>query len=382
MHDVISFTQNLLSIPSVTPNAEDILNYLEKQLQEKNFTTIRLPFSEKNTLPVDNLFATYGKGKKILAFAGHVDVVPPGDLALWTVNPWGGEIKESLIYGRGIVDMKGAIACFISAAFDYIEVNPECSIALLLTGDEEGPAINGTRKMVEWLKTQPYTIENYIVGEPTCPNYIGEMIKIGRRGSISFFLSVKGVQGHVAYPEKACNPIDILLTILQELKKIIWDVGTEHFLPTHLEITTIDVGNPTTNIIPSGAKATFNLRFNILHTSNSLTDTINEICKKYCHTINAAYDLALHCGAHPFYNTPGDFTQLVEEAHLTVLGKKPCLSTTGGTSDARFIKEIGNVVECGLVNEMAHKIDEHCAVEDLHRLKKLYKEIILRYFNT
>lgn len=382
--DPLALSKALIACPSVTPVDEGALKTLQDALEPFGFAPNFLPFSAENEDDVNNLYTVSGKSGKNLCFAGHTDVVPEGNIDDWTVHPYKPEVIDGILYGRGTVDMKCAIACFAAAASEYIAENSgniSGKISFLITGDEEGPAVNGTRKMLAWLKEQRETINDCIVGEPTNPEALGDMIKIGRRGSITFYLTVEGTQGHVAYPHLACNPVPYLLDILQQVSNHVLDEGTDYFDPSNLEVTTIDVGNKADNVIPARAKATFNIRFNDHHTSEELIEWASSICSHVVAKNDAIdYILNTRLTGESFLTQPGELSSLVSNAVEKVTGRKPELSTTGGTSDARFIKDICPVVECGLINKTAHKVDEHIPVEDLYQLTKIYKEIITQYF--
>lgn len=375
----LEFSIALISRPSITPVDAGAINLLVDTLTPLGFTCDTQTFSEDGTPPVKNLYARLGKEGKNLCFAGHTDVVPVGDEAAWRINPFKPEVIDGILYGRGVVDMKGAICCFIAAISEYLHERKtpfQESISLLITGDEEGPAINGTKKMLELIKKRGETLDGCIVGEPTNPTKLGEMIKIGRRGSISFSLTVHGTQGHVAYPQLADNPITTLVNILHALKAKPLDSGTEFFQASNLEITTVDVGNPTGNVIPAHASAAFNIRFNDLHTPESLKAHVTAICE----TFSSHYDLKFSGIAESFITKGGDLSHIVAQAVTQVTGLTPELSTTGGTSDARFIKNYCPVVEVGLINQTAHKVDECVAAEDIFTLTKIYKAVLESYF--
>jgi succinyl-diaminopimelate desuccinylase len=371
----VTLSIDLMRCPSVTPIEGGALVYLAKTLAPMGFTIERFPFED-----VDNLYARVGRSGKNLCFAGHTDVVPPGDLSAWRIDPFKPEVIDGILYGRGAVDMKGAIACFVAATSEFLERHPtfDGSISFLITGDEEGVAINGTQKVLEALKAKGETIDHCIVGEPTNPAKLGEMLKIGRRGSVTFRLNISGVQGHVAYPKLADNPLFYLIEILRELQNHHLDNGTAHFDPSNLEVTSIDVGNKADNVIPAKATATFNIRFNDTHSSQSLIAWVEGICKKIA---PKNYELLPRITGEAFLTQPGEFSALVVDAVKTATGMTPELSTTGGTSDARFIKDYCPVVEFGLINKTAHKVDECIAEADLYALTKIYCTVLERYFN-
>lgn len=380
--DPVTLSQALIRCPSVTPEDAGALGVLESALGKMGFECQRLPFSEKGTAEVQNLYAAYGDGSPNLCFAGHTDVVPAGDEKAWTVNPFAAEIRNDMLIGRGAADMKTAIAAWIAAVSRFLESEErprdpfKGRLSLLITGDEEGVSINGTRKALAWLQTHGEVLDACIVGEPTNPATLGEMIKIGRRGSISFHLVVKGVQGHVAYPDQADNPITKLVQILARLKAEPLDQGTEHFQPSNLEITNLQVSNAADNVIPAYAAARFNIRFNDRHTQKSL---VQWVCRE-CEIVTKHFTLEHYGSGEAFVTHPGFLSSLVMGAVKEVTGKTPALSTTGGTSDARFIKDVCPVVEFGLVGATAHKVDEQVSTADIEVLTHIYECIIRRYF--
>jgi succinyl-diaminopimelate desuccinylase len=374
--DPVALAQSLIRCPSVTPEDNGALDVVAAALTHLGFACHRLRFEEPDTAPVDNLYARLGDGEPNLAFAGHTDVVPPGDLGAWRVPPFAGEVQGGELYGRGAVDMKGAIACFIAASARFLERHrPAGSICLVITGEEEGPAINGTRKVLAWLKERGEMLDACLVGEPTNPTRLGEMVKIGRRGSLTGHLTVSGVQGHAAYPERADNPIPKLLAMLQILSSEPLDGGSEHFQPSELVITSVDVGNPASNVIPGAARAAFNVRFNDRHTARTLEARL----RARLDTVGTEYRLETSGGSEAFLTTPGAFTDLLEALIERELGVLPELSTTGGTSDARFIKEVCPVVEFGLVGETIHQVNERVAITDLEALTRVYQALIESY---
>ena len=375
--DVAGLTGALIRCPSVTPADAGALDVLAGALEGLGFTCHRLRFEEAGAEPVDNLYARIGDQAPNFCFAGHTDVVPVGDAEGWTVDPFGAEIIDGALYGRGATDMKGAVAAFVGAAARVLANGPTPgSISLLITGDEEGPAINGTRKVLGWMAERGETIDHCLVGEPTNPTRLGEMIKIGRRGSMTGRLSVRGVQGHVAYPHLADNPLPRLLRMLSAIDARALDDGTEHFQPSNLEVTTVDVGNPATNVIPAAAQATFNIRFNDRHDSASLERWLRETFT----AVGGDWSLDVHVTGEAFLTPPGPLSEMITGAVEAVLGQAPELSTTGGTSDARFIKNVCPVAEFGLIGQTMHKTDERVALDDLARLTDIYAEILTRYF--
>jgi succinyl-diaminopimelate desuccinylase len=374
--DPVALAQALIRCPSITPEDNGALDVVAEALTGLGFTCHRLRFEEPGTAAVDNLYARFGDGEPNLAFAGHTDVVPPGDLGGWRIDPFAGEVQDGVLYGRGAVDMKGAIACFIAAAGRFLKRHrPAGSISFVITGDEEGPAINGTRKVLAWLAERGEILDACVVGEPTNPTRLGEMIKVGRRGSLTGHLTVLGVQGHAAYPERADNPIPRLLAMLQALSSEPLDGGTEHFQPSELVVTSVDVGNPASNVIPAAARATFNIRFNDRHTASSLEARL----RARLDAVGGTYRLETSAGATPFLTTPGAFTDLLEALIERELGVVPELATSGGTSDARFIKEVCPVVEFGLVGETIHQANERVPIAELEALTRVYQALLESY---
>jgi succinyl-diaminopimelate desuccinylase len=377
--DPVALTQALIRCPSVTPEDNGAQDVVAAALTSVGFSCDRLRFEEPGTPPVDNLYARLGDGQPHLMFAGHTDVVPSGDRDAWRVDPFAGAILDGVLYGRGAVDMKGAIACFIAASARFLERRRAAgSISFLITGDEEGRAINGTRKVLAWLKERGETPDACLVGEPTNPTRLGEMIKIGRRGSLTGVLEAVGVQGHAAYPERADNPIPRLLAMLHALSSEPLDDGTEHFEPSQLVITSIDVGNPASNVIPARARATFNIRFNDWHTARSLDTRL----RARLDAVGGTFRLETSSNAEAFFTTPGAFTDLLEALIERELEIVPELSTTGGTSDARFIKDVCPVVEFGLVGATIHQVDEQVPLTDLEALTGVYQALIESYVRT
>ena len=338
-----------------------------------------MTFSEDGTPDVQNMYARIGSEGPNFCFAGHTDVVPVGDNASWTVDPFGAEIINGVLYGRGATDMKTAVACFVEATARFLSRRGRefgGSISLLITGDEEGPAINGTRKVLGWMEGQGEKLDACLVGEPTNPNALGEMVKIGRRGSLSGWLEVHGIQGHTAYPHLADNPIHRLVKMLTAITEPALDDGTDHFQASNLQVTTIDVGNMATNVIPGNARAAFNIRFNDTHTSESLIAWLRQRLDK----VGGDYDLKFRVTGEAFLTAPGPFSSLISGAVEYVTGKKPDLSTTGGTSDARFIKDYCPVAEFGLISQTMHKIDERVFLKDLEKLTDIYQRVLDGYF--
>ena len=378
----LQLAKELIRFPSVTPVDAGVMSFLEKKLKKLGFKTKILEFKEKNTKPVKNLYARLGNKSPNFCYAGHLDVVPAGNLKDWTVNPFKPSIKNGHLIGRGANDMKSSIAAFVTAVSKFIQKNKKFngSISLLITGDEEGVAINGTKKVVEYLKKKKEKINFCLVGEPTNPNKLGEMIKIGRRGSITGKLTIIGVQGHVAYPNRANNPSTALVQILKELKGIKFDKGTKDFQPTNLEITKINIDNSADNVIPGLAYASFNIRFNNKHSSNTLKSKINKIVKKICNKNKSKYKIEYNVSGEAFLTSPNETTYMIQNTIKKITKIKPRLSTTGGTSDARFIRKISPCLEFGLVGKTMHKVDEVVALKDLKKLTLIYSNILENYF--
>ena len=389
--DPVNFAAELIRCPSVTPADAGALDLLEKVLSEIGFTCTRLPFQEPDTARVDNLYARLGDAAPHICFAGHTDVVPVGAADNWQKDPFSGEISDDKLWGRGAADMKGAIAAFVAATADYLSQNgkPKGSISLLITGDEEGPSVNGTIKMLDWLSTQQEVIDDCIVGEPTNPETLGEMIKIGRRGSVNTTVTIEGIQGHVAYPHRAANPVPHLVQLLERLITAKLDDGTPHFQPSNLELTGFDVGNAVTNVIPALAQARFNIRYNDIWSRDTITDWINENLNGAHDALNNAIDgenkfsltVDINHSGEAFLTPTGTLSELAVSAVEKTLGMTPELSTSGGTSDARFIKDHARVIEFGLVGKTMHKVDEHVKVNDIQSLTKIYQEILSGYFS-
>jgi succinyl-diaminopimelate desuccinylase len=383
--DVIELTRTLVRCESVTPREAGALQLLEQTLAPLGFTCERMDFTEAGTDDVANLYARIGSGGKHFCFAGHSDVVPVGDLSSWTIGPFAAELSGGYLFGRGAADMKGAIAAFTDAAARFLSKRGRDfggSISLLITGDEEGPAINGTVKMLERLAGRGETIDACIVGEPTSSKRFGDMMKIGRRGSMTVDLVVRGVQGHVAYPERLDNAVHRLSAIIEALVREPIDKGSTHFQPTSLQFTTVDVGNPATNIAPGTAKARFNTRFNDLWTSKTLLAHLKERIERASEALggNGTVEYSVQVSGESFYTPPGPLSDLVAGAVRDVAGVETELSTTGGTSDARFIRSYCPVLEFGLVGESMHKVDEKSAVADLKMLARVYETVLDRYF--
>ena len=378
----LQLAKELIRFPSVTPVDAGVMKFLEKKLKKLGFKTKILEFKEKNARPVKNLYAKFGNTRPNFCYAGHLDVVPAGNLAKWTVNPFKPLIKKGHLIGRGANDMKSSIAAFVSAFSHFTKHKKKFngSISFLITGDEEGVAINGTKKVVEYLKKKRERIDFCLVGEPTNPNKLGEMIKIGRRGSMTGKLSVIGIQGHVAYPQRANNPSTALIQILKELKDIKFDKGSKDFQQTNLEITKININNNADNVIPEVANATFNIRFNNKHSSNSLKKKINKVLKKITSKNKSKYKIEYNISGEAFLTKPNKTTFMIQDIVKKVTKIKPRLSTTGGTSDARFIRKIAPCLEFGLVGKTMHKVDESVSLTDLKKLTLIYLNILKSYF--
>ena len=380
--DAIKLSKELIRFPSVTPVDAGAIKFLSKKLKSIGFKCKILEFKDKKSELIKNLYARLGTEEPNICYAGHTDVVPPGNYKDWTSNPFNPIIKNNYLIGRGANDMKSSIACFISAVSKYIKNNQKIkgSISLLITGDEEGLAINGTKKVVDYLKRKNEKINFCIVGEPTNPQKLGEMIKIGRRGSLSGSLEVSGSQGHVAYPSLSNNPINSILSICEKLKKIKLDKGNKNFQPSNLEITSIDVGNKAHNVIPSRAKSKFNIRYNDIHNSKSLKKKINKIIKDICKKKKCSFKIDYETNGDAFLTKPGKTIHMAKKIIKKITKINPTFSTTGGTSDARFIRKISPCLEFGLVNKSMHKIDECVSIKDLKMLTQIYHDILTEYF--
>jgi succinyl-diaminopimelate desuccinylase len=378
----LQLAKELIRFPSVTPVDAGVMSFLEKKLKQLGFKTKVLEFREKNSKPVKNLYARLGNKSPNFCYAGHLDVVPAGNLKDWTVNPFKPSIKKGHLIGRGANDMKSSIAAFVAAISNFIENYSDFkgSISLLVTGDEEGVAINGTKKVVEYLKKRKERIDFCLVGEPTNPSKLGEMIKIGRRGSMNGRLTITGVQGHVAYPHRANNPSTALVQILKEIKDIKFDQGTKDFQATNLEITKININNTADNVIPGFATATFNIRFNNKHSSTSLKSKVNKVIKKISAKNKSKYKIEYSVSGEAFLTNPNKTTFMIQDIIKKITKIKPKLSTTGGTSDARFIRKIAPCLEFGLVGKTMHKVDEAVSLSDLKKLTLIYSNILKNYF--
>ncbi|MDR3509823.1 MAG: succinyl-diaminopimelate desuccinylase [Caulobacteraceae bacterium] len=371
--DPVALAQALIRRPSVTPADAGALDVLQQALESIGFTCRRLPFGE-----IDNLYARRGTSGPNLCFAGHTDVVPVGDAAAWSRGPFDGDVAEGVLFGRGAVDMKGAIAAFVAAA--AAAPANQGSLSLLITGDEEGVAEDGTGKMVELLRAEGERIDHCVLGEPTSSATLGDQLKIGRRGSLNAWITVDGVQGHVAYPRQAANPIPPLIRLLDRLQAHVLDEGYPRFPASNLEVTTIDVGNPATNVIPAQARARLNIRFNPAHDGAGLIDWLKAECAAEDAAFYGKVSLTTKLTGNAFITEPGPFVEVCAGAVEDVLGRRPELSTTGGISDARFIRTLCPVVELGLVNATMHAVDECVPLEHIHSLTAVYGRLIERYF--
>jgi succinyl-diaminopimelate desuccinylase len=380
--DPTKLAQDLIRCPSVTPADAGALAVLELALTPLGFACHRLRFEEPDAPAVENLYARAGTQGPNFCFAGHTDVVPPGDAKLWKHDPFGAVIENGTLYGRGAVDMKSAVACFAAAASRYLASGrPFGSISLLITGDEEGPTnVNGTRKVLAWLKDNSERLSHCIVGEPTATAATGDVLKIGRRGTMNARLTVTGTQGHAAYPQQANNPIPAMAELVSRLAAWKLDDGTDHFDPSSLAFTTVDVGNPATNVIPAEARAGFNIRFNDRHKSADLIAHIKREAAAVEKARGVRIAVTAHASGEPFLTKPGAFTSMLSNVVKEVTGRAPELSTTGGTSDARFIKDYCPVVEMGLPGGTMHKADECVPVAEIEKLTTLYERVLAAYF--
>jgi succinyl-diaminopimelate desuccinylase len=376
--DPVDLTARLIRCPSVTPEEGGALQLLERELTAAGFGCTRVDRGG-----VSNLFARWGdKGaNRALGFNGHTDVVPVGDPADWTRDPFGGEIDAGRIWGRGACDMKSGVAAFVAAAIDFVrESPPQGAVILTVTGDEEGTSTDGTVAILDWMEEQGERMTHCVVGEPTCPEFMGQMIKNGRRGAMSATITARGVQGHSAYPHKAKNPLHGLVALLDRLARHTLDTGSEGFDPSTLALTTIDTGNPASNVIPASARAVLNIRFNDRHTGASLTDWLKAEAAAMAEATGIDFTVAARISGEPFVTEPGEFTELVAEAVEAECGVRPVLSTTGGTSDARFVRRHCEVVEFGLVGTSMHQVDEFAEVAHIHKLKAVYRRLLESYF--
>lgn len=382
--DPTALAQDLIRCASVTPKDDGAIGVIERALKQMGFTCHRLRFEDADAPAVENLYARLGEQGPNFCFAGHTDVVPPGDAKLWRSDPFAADIRDGVLYGRGAVDMKTAIACFVAAVSRYLkDSTPSGSISLLITGDEEGPTnINGTKKVLAWLKERGERLDHCIVGEPTATAASGDVLKIGRRGTMNVRITATGTQGHAAYPRLAKNPIPAMAALVSRLASWKLDDGTPHFDPSTLAFTTVDVGNTATNVIPAEARAGFNIRFNDRHKSADLIAHIEAEAKAVETETGIAFAIKAHASGEPFLTKPGAFTEMLSAVVGKANGKAPELSTTGGTSDARFIKDFCPVVEIGLPGGMMHKADECVPVEEIEKLTDLYTRILAAYFEN
>ncbi len=377
--DPVQLTADLIRCPSVTPDEAGALVLLERVLTQAGFACVRV---DRNGTP--NLFARWGKkgATRSLGFNGHTDVVPVGDAAAWTHDPFGGEIADGVLWGRGATDMKSGVAAFVAAACDYAtQTQPkDDAIIITITGDEEGDATDGTIALLDWMAQNGEAMSDCIVGEPTCPNTMGEMMKIGRRGSLTAYFTARGTQGHVAYPHQTHNPVPVLARLMADLSAHTLDQGTAHFDPSNLEITTFDTGNPATNVVPALCQATVNIRFNDAHSGASLSEWLRAKAARMAEETGIEIEVRFSISGESFLTPPGAFVDLVAGSVEAVTGLRPELSTTGGTSDARFVKNHCPVVEFGLVGKTMHKVDEQVPVSQIKDLKRVYSRLIGDYF--
>ena len=383
--DALSIARDLVRCASVTPADAGALGVLENLLKGAGFEVHRIAFSEPGAADIDNLYARIGSGAPHITFAGHTDVVPPGDEDAWTHGAFSGDVRDGFLHGRGAVDMKGGIACSVAAALEYLDANggqPKGSISFLITGDEEDVAVNGTVKLLQWVAARGEKFDHCVLGEPSNVEELGDCIKVGRRGSLSGTLYVDGVQGHVAYPHQASNPVPDIAALIVALSEEPLDHGSAHFQASNLEFTSVDVGNSVSNVIPAQARAKFNIRYNDRHTQESLRTLIEQRMTKAMGNRIRARIAWEPSNSDVFVIKPGAFTDLVVAAIEEVTGRKPDLNTGGGTSDARFITRYCPVIEFGLVGQTMHKIDERAAISDLEKLTRIYRGVLDRYFAT
>ena len=375
MIDPAALTADLIRCASVTPQEGGALQLLDRLLTAHGFHCTRVDRGD-----VSNLFARWGRGKTF-GFNGHTDVVPVGNFEAWSVDPFGAEIRDGFLYGRGATDMKSGVAAFAAAAIDFVEETPpDGSVVLAITGDEEGPAKDGTVALLDWMQAQGERMDHCLVGEPTCPNVMGEMMKIGRRGSMNGYFAVTGVQGHAAYPHRANNPLPAMARLLDQLSSASLDAGTEHFDASTLAVVTIDTGNPATNVIPAQCRATVNIRFNDAHSGARLTEWLQEHANKVAQVFDVRIDLDVSISGESFMTPPGELSDLVARAIQIETNRTPALSTSGGTSDARFVQHHCPVVEFGLVGKTMHQVDERVEIAQIHQLKAIYTRILRDYF--
>ena len=376
--DAAELTARLIRCPSVTPDEGGALVLLQDLLESAGFDCTRVDRGE-----VSNLFARWGaKGAaKTFGFNGHTDVVPVGDAAAWTVDPFGAEVKDGMMWGRGATDMKSGVAAFVAAAVDLVtQTPPDGAVIITITGDEEGDAVDGTVALLDWMDREQEKMSVCLVGEPTCPNEMGEMMKIGRRGSMTAFFTVTGVQGHSAYPHRAKNPVPALARLVDRLASHELDQGTDHFDASTLAVVTFDTGNPATNVIPAQCKATANIRFNDAHSSASLTEWLQAEADRVAAEYDVRVEMKVKVSGESFVTPPGPLSEMVSAAVQAETGVEPVLSTSGGTSDARFVQHHCPVVEFGLVGKTMHQVDERVDVAQIHQLKAIYGRILRDYF--
>ncbi|MDB5570176.1 MAG: succinyl-diaminopimelate desuccinylase [Hyphomicrobiales bacterium] len=379
--DALSLVRDLIRCPSVTPADAGALGLIERVLAGAGFETHRVVFRQEGYPDTDNLYARLGSQAPCLLFAGHTDVVPPGDTDQWRFDPFSAEIADGMVWGRGAVDMKGGLACSIAAVLGYLEAHgrPAGSIAFLITGDEEGPAVNGTVKLLEWAHARGERFDHCILGEPTNPDALGDMIKIGRRGSLSGAIVVDGKQAHVGYPHLGDNPVHHIVRLVTALKASPLDSGTPHFDPSNLEVTSIDVGNTTVNVIPARARAQFNIRFNDLWTPETVADEVRRRIDAAAQGARVTLNFQ-PTNALAFLTQPGPFVEALSAAVEAETGRRPALSTTGGTSDARFICKYAPVLEFGLVGQTMHAVDERSSIAEIETLERIYRRALTAYF--
>lgn len=375
MIDAADLTADLIKCSTITPNEGGALRLIEKKLSKHGFTCTRVDRGQ-----VSNLFARWGSGNTF-GFNGHTDVVPVGDLSLWSVDPFGAEIHNGWMYGRGATDMKSGVAAFVAAAIDFVtSTPPNGSVVLAITGDEEGPAKDGTLALLDWMKANKEVMDVCLVGEPTCPDEMGQMIKIGRRGSLNAHFTVVGVQGHSAYPHRAKNPLPAMARLIDQLSTSELDQGTKHFDASTVAVVNIDTGNPATNVIPAQSSATVNIRFNDAHSGKSITDWLKLHTDDIINTFGVDINTKIHISGESFITPPGTFSNLVARAVQVETNREPVLSTSGGTSDARFVQHHCPVVEFGLVGKTMHQVDERVEIAHIHKLKSIYTRILSDYF--
>ena len=375
MIDAADLTADLIKCSTITPNEGGALRLIEKKLSKHGFTCTRVDRGQ-----VSNLFARWGSGNTF-GFNGHTDVVPVGDLSLWSVDPFGAEIHNGWMYGRGATDMKSGVAAFVAAAIDFVtSTPPNGSVVLAITGDEEGPAKDGTLALLDWMKANKEVMDVCLVGEPTCPDEMGQMIKIGRRGSLNAHFTVVGVQGHSAYPHRAKNPLPAMARLIDQLSTSELDQGTKHFDASTVAVVNIDTGNPATNVIPAQSSATVNIRFNDAHSGKSITDWLGQHTDDIINTFGVDINTKIHISGESFITPPGTFSNLVARAVQVETNREPILSTSGGTSDARFVQHHCPVVEFGLVGKTMHQVDERVEIAHIHKLKSIYTRILSDYF--